>query len=74
MAMGRPKAALVLSEEEREQLQTMSRSRSLPAGLTQRAKLVLACAAGDTNQDVSQRHGVTAATVGKWRRRFLERR
>lgn len=74
MAMGRPKAALVLSEEEREQLQTMARSRSLPAGLTQRAKIVLACAVGDTNQVVSQRHGVTAATVGKWRRRFLERR
>jgi len=74
MAMGRPKAELVLSEEERDQLQTMARSRSLPAGLTQRAKIVLACAAGDTNQVVSQRQGVTAATVGKWRRRFLERR
>ena len=74
MAMGRPKAELVLSEEEREQLQTMARSRSLPTGLTQRAKFVLACAAGETNRTVSQRHGVRPATVGKWRRRFIARR
>lgn len=31
---------------------------------------MLAFAAGETNQVVSQRHGVTAATVGKWRRRL----
>jgi len=33
MVMGRPKAALVLSPAQREQLERMASSRSLPAGL-----------------------------------------
>ena len=33
MAMGRPKAALVLDTELREQLESLANSRSLPAGL-----------------------------------------
>src|SRR2546422_2557156 len=36
MAMGRPKAALVLSPEGREQLESLASSRSLPAGLVNR--------------------------------------
>lgn len=42
MGMGRPKAELMLSEDERVQLQSMARSISLPAALSQRAKIVLA--------------------------------
>lgn len=74
MAMGRPKAELVLSEEEQAQLESLARSRSLPAALVQRANIVLACAAGATNSAVAQRFGTTNATVGKWRRRFVARR
>lgn len=74
MAMGRPKAELVLSEDERVQLQSMARSRSLPAALAQRAKIVLGCAAGEANSRVAQRLGTTNPTVGKWRRRFIEQR
>jgi len=71
---GRPRSALVLSEAERMQLESMARSRSLPAALTQRAKIVLACAAGVTNSAVAKRFETTDATVGKWRSRFVERR
>jgi len=71
MAMGRPKAELVLSEEEQAQLQSLARSRSLPAALVRRASMVLACAEGATNRAVAQRFGTTNATVGKWRRRFV---
>jgi putative transposase len=74
MAMGRPKAELVLSEEEQAQLQSIARSRALPAALVRRANLVLACAAGATNSAVARRCATTDATVGKWRRRFLARR
>ena len=74
MAMGRPKAELVLSDEEQAQLQSIARSRSLPAALVRRADLVLACAAGATNSAVARRLGTTNATVGKWRRRFIARR
>lgn len=74
MPMGRPKAELTLTSEEQSQLQSLTRSRSLPAALTLRAKLILACAAGALNSEVAQRLDVTNATVGKWRRRFVERR
>jgi putative transposase len=74
MAMGRPKAELTLSEDERAQLTSLARSRSLPAGLVQRAALILACAEGAPNSAVARRFGVTNATVGKWRRRFVEQR
>jgi putative transposase len=74
MAMGRPKAELVLSEDEQAQLQSIVRSRSLPAALVRRATMVLACAAGATNSAVARRFATTAATVGKWRRRFVARR
>ena len=61
MAMGRPKAELTLSEDERRQLTSLARSRSLPAGLVQRASLVLACAEGAPNSAVAKRFGVALA-------------
>jgi len=36
--------------------------------------MVLACAEGLANTAVAERFGVTAQTVGKWRRRFILRR
>ena len=72
MAMGRPKAALVLSPEQREQLEALGSSRSLPAGLVSRARIVLLSAAGKTNLQIARQLGLANATVGKWRRRFLE--
>jgi putative transposase len=74
MALGRPKAELVLTQTEQAQLQSIARSRSLPGALSLRAKFVLACAAGEPNSSVAMRFGTTNATVGKWRARFLERR
>jgi len=74
MAMGRPKAELVLTQAEETQLQSMARSRSLPAALSLRAKFMLACAAGEPDSSVALRFGTTNATVGKWRSRFLAQR
>src|SRR5215510_7225353 len=71
---GRAKQALELAEDERMQLESMVRSRSLPAALTQRAKIVLACAAGAAGAAVARRFETTNTTVGKWRQRFIERR
>src|SRR6202140_1948484 len=72
MAMGRPKAVLVLSPQQREQLEVLANSRSLPAGLVSRARIILLSASGKTNQQIARQLGLTNATVGKWRRRFLE--
>src|SRR5216684_2070720 len=72
MAMGRPKAALVLSPQQREQLEGLGSSRSLPAGLVRRARIILLSASGKTNMQIARQMGLTNATVGKWRQRFLE--
>ena len=63
-------APLELSDEQRSELASISRSRSLPNGLVERAKIVLACAEGTPNCAVAARMGGSNATVGKWRARY----
>jgi putative transposase len=71
MRTGRPKSELTLNAEERAQLETLVRSRSLPAGLMQRAKIVLHAAEGEANSAIAQRLKLNVHTVGKWRARFI---
>jgi len=61
MAMGRPKAALLLEVELREQLEGFANSRSLPAGLVRRAKMILLSASGKTNREIAQQVGTSHA-------------
>jgi len=72
MALGRPMAPLVLGDDEVQQLQGIASSRSLPHSIVQRAQIVLACGAGETNTSIARRMGLTGMTVGKWRKRYLE--
>lgn len=72
--MGRPKAALTLTDEERETLKGFVRRRNAHAALSLRSKIVLRCADGVDNVDVAEELGVRNQTVGKWRKRFVERR
>ena len=60
------KADLVLSNEERSQMVSFARSRSRPAALSS--------ADGEANLSIAQRLYLTKATVGKWRKRYVERR
>jgi transposase len=71
IAMGRPKATLVLDAELREQLESLANSRSLPAGLVRRAKIILLSASGKTNREIARQLETSKVTVGLWRRRFL---
>jgi transposase len=71
---GRPKAELVLSEQERQTLTSWSRRRTSAQALALRCRIVLACADGLTNVQVAGQLGVSRPTVGKWRSRFVERR
>jgi transposase len=71
---GRPKAVLVLSDEERQQLQRWSRRRRSAQALALRARIVLACADGLDNAQVAARERVRAQTVGRWRSRFVASR
>jgi transposase len=72
MARGRPKAELRLSAEARGQLQGVASSRALPHGLVRRVQIVLAGTDGESNSAIAKRMGLTKATVGKWRQRYLE--
>jgi len=68
---GRPKADLVLSDTEREQLQRWSRRAKSAQALALRSRIVLACAAGMSNKQVAAQLRTTEQTVARWRRRFI---
>jgi putative transposase len=74
MAIGRPKAEVVLSVEEQAQLSALAASRSLPHAMVARAQLVLWAAQGESNTVIAERLGWSLPTVGKWRQRFVEQR
>ena len=64
----------MLTDEERSTLQRWGRRPKSPHSLAQRSRIVLGCADGLDSTEVARREGVHQATVGKWRRRFVERR
>ena len=74
MASGRPKAGLTLSPTERQTLEGYVRRRTTAQAIALRARIVLRCASGMTNLAVAEELGITHQTVGKWRRRFVEKR
>lgn len=72
---GRPKAELVLTEEEREQLVRWSQQAKSSQELALRSRIVLACAQpGVTSKQVAADLRIAANTVHKWRRRFVTKR
>jgi transposase len=73
MSRGRPKRIVVLTDEQREELGRWTRRATTANALAMRARIVLACAAGGHDLAVAERIAMSPATVGKWRRRFIER-
>ena len=72
MPRGRPIAPVTLNPDEKNQLLSIARSRSLPHGIVRRAQIVLACADGEPNASIAKRMKLNPMTVGKWRRRYLQ--
>jgi transposase len=65
---------VVLSDEEREQLESWARRPKSAQALAQRSRIVLAAAEGLKNTEISQRLSLDHATVRKWRSRFARDR
>lgn len=70
--MARPKSDVIVTREEREQLESIVRSRSLPHGLVRRARIVLDSADGIGTSELSRRVGVSRPTISLWRKRWRE--
>ena len=74
MAIGRPMPPLILDDMERETLERWVRRPKTAQALARRARMMgLAGSEGRSNTAVGADLGVSDATVGKWRARFLER-
>lgn len=61
---------LVLTPTERQELTAMGRSRTLAAGLAQRARVILAIADGEPYAVLSARLELSTTTLTRWRKRF----
>ncbi len=74
MALGRPLVPLTIADAERDELERWTRRQKTAQALALRARIVLSAATGKSNTEVARELGVSGATVGKWRQRFLQRR
>jgi len=70
MRVARP---VTLDAEERRLLEQRARSRSLPARLVERARIVLRAAAGWQDKQIAAALGITPEKAARWRKRFLDR-
>ena len=74
MTLGRPKAPLILTDDERTKLLSWANRPTSAQRLALRARIILACAEGTDNKAVAKTLRITPHTVGKWRTRFVEDR
>ena len=61
-----------LNADQRSRLQTIVRSRKLPARLIERSHIVLLAAAGKQNKEIASELGITPEKASRWRKRYLK--
>lgn len=71
---GRPKPELTVTDDERIELERLTRHARTNHDLAFRARIVLACTKERNNSIVARRLRCTGQTVGKWRNRFIKHR
>jgi len=71
--VGRPKAELIVSDEDRATLTRWTARRTTAQALALRSRIILRCATGVPNIVVAQELGVADQTVCKWRGRFIKK-
>lgn len=70
--MPRTSPTVRLIEAEREQLERWVAAHGTPQQVALRCRIVLAAAAGDTNQQIAAACDIDAKTVALWRARFIQ--
>jgi len=68
--MNRIAAEITLTEKQEKILHQLSKGRTVPAHLQQRATILLHCAQGKTNLKIMGELGVHRKTIAKWRTRW----
>jgi len=63
-------AAVPVRDEDLPTLEAWTRSPSVSAGAALRARIVLACAAGEGTSQVARHLGISRPTVIAWRERY----
>ena len=67
-------AEIMLTVDERAELEQMTQSRTLPAGDVFRARLILMLSDGMPYRAIQERLDTTAPTISRWKERFLKER
>ena len=70
--MARPKLPLVLSPEQKTELQRLVRTPTTPQQTVLRSRIVLKAAEGMDNDEIAQELEISRPPVIKWRQRFLD--
>ncbi|MCU0615048.1 MAG: helix-turn-helix domain-containing protein [Desulfobacterales bacterium] len=66
--------SVILSSNEKKQLQTIARKYTSPYCDVMRAKIVLLAADGLSNKQIGQQLDLPRQIVSKWRKRFFDQR
>lgn len=74
VGMAKSRFVIVLSDEERAELERRVACYSLPHKVVMRAKMILYAAEGESNAEIARRLETAADVVGRWRKRFFEGR
>jgi len=72
--MSKQAVSVSLSSAEQRTLQARAASRTAAARVVQRARIVLAAAAGRSNMEIAREVGLVRQAVGRWRERFARER
>jgi transposase len=70
--MPRTAPPLEIPPRDKRRLRSWTQSRNVPAGLAQRARIVLLAGHGYPNAEIAERTGASRPTVILWRRRYAE--
>lgn len=66
--------AIILTNDEREELERLTRSKRTSVRLSQRARIVLLAAKGEQTKMIAVKLGIGRVQVARWRQRYTENR